>query len=61
MIKKSRKLLEQGDEYAALLTDLSKAFYCLPDDLILVKLDAYGFDKASLRLMHSYLADRYQS
>ena len=61
MIENFKKSLEQGDEYAALLTDLSKAFYCLPDDLILVKLDAYGFDKASLRLMHNYLADRYQS
>ena len=45
---------------AALLTDLSKVFNCLPHDLIIVKLHAYGFDKASLRLMHSYLTDRYQ-
>ena len=47
-------------EYAVLLTDLSKAFDCLPHDLIIAKLHAYGFDKASLRLMHSYLTDRYQ-
>ena len=43
-----------------MLKDLSKAFDCLPHDLIIAKLHAYGFDKASLRLMHSYLTDRYQ-
>ena len=60
MIDKFKKSLNQGGEYAALLTDLSKAFDCLPHDLIIAKLHAYGFDKASLRLMHSYLTDRYQ-
>ena len=30
MIKKSKKSLEHGGEYAALLTDLSKVFDCLP-------------------------------
>ena len=60
MIEKSKKSLDQRGEYAALLTDLSKAFDCLPHDLIIAKLHAYGFDKASLRLMHSYLTDRYQ-
>ena len=60
MIDKFIKSLNQGGEYAALLTDLSKAFDCLPHDLIIAKFHAYGFDKASLRLMHSYLTDRYQ-
>ena len=61
MIEKIKKSLDRGGEYAALLTDLSKAFNCLPHDLIIAKLHAYGFDKASLRLMHSYLTDRYQT
>ena len=60
MIEVFEKSLGQGSEHAALLTDLSKAFDCLLHDLIIVKLHAYGFDKASLRLMHSYLTDRYQ-
>ena len=60
MIENFKKSLDQGCEYAALLTDLSKAFDCLPHDLIIAKLHAYGFDKVSLRLMHSYLTDRYQ-
>ena len=53
-------LYDQGVEYAALLTDLSEAFDCLPHDIIIAKLHAYGFDKASLRPMHSYLTGRYQ-
>ena len=55
-----KKSLDQGGEYAALLTDLSKAFDCLPHDLMIAKLHAYGFDKASLSLLHSYLTHRYQ-
>ena len=60
MVEKFKKSLDQGGEYAALLTDLSKAFDCLPQDLITAKLHVYGFDKASLRLMQSYLMNRYQ-
>ena len=44
-----------------LLIDLSKALDWLPHDLIIAKLHAYGFVKALLRLMHSYLTGRYQS
>ena len=55
MIEKLKRSLDQGCEYAALLTDLSKVFNCLPHNLIIAKLHAFGFDKASLRLMHSYL------
>ena len=60
MIEKFKKSLDQREGYTALLTDLPKTFDCLPHDLIIAKLHAYGFDKASLRLMHSYLTDMYQ-
>ena len=60
IIEKSKKSLDQGGEYATLLTGLSKTFDCLPQDLLIAKLHAYRFDKASLRLMHSYLTNRYQ-
>ena len=57
MIEKCKKSLDQGGEYAALLTRLTSIRFF---DLIITKLHAYGFDKASLRLTHSYLKSRYQ-
>ena len=40
--------------------DLSKAFDCLDHELLLAKLDAYGFSKNALCFIHSYLTDREQ-
>ena len=61
LIEKWKKSVENGGAFGALLTDLSKAFGCLPHELLIAKLDAYGFDKSSLILIHSYLANRKQS
>ena len=60
MIEKWRESLDHRSAYGALLTDLSKAFDCLPHELIITKLDAYGIDMPSLKLFNSYLSKRRQ-
>ena len=44
----------------AILMDLSKAFDTIDHELLIAKLYAYGFDKKSLKLLFSYLSDRWQ-
>ena len=43
--------------YGALPTDLSKAFDCLSHDLLIAKLNAYGFNIAALRLVQNYMTN----
>ena len=40
--------------------DLTKAFDCLPHELLLAKLKSYGLSSGSLLLLRSYLTDRFQ-
>ena len=40
--------------------DLSKAYDCLPHDLLVGKLEAYGVGKAALNLISNYLSHRKQ-
>ena len=46
--------------FGALLTDLSKTFDCLNHDLLIAKLNAYGFSLPALRLIHDFLSNRKQ-
>ena len=52
--------LDRGGFVSSILMDLLKAYDCLPHDLLLAKLQAYGFSKESIRLFLSYLTNRTQ-
>ena len=60
MLEKWRKALDTRYLAGALLTDLSKAFDCLNHELLIAKLEAYGFDYPSLGYIFSYLTGRKQ-
>ena len=58
--RKMEKIHRRGKVFGALLTDLSKAFDWLYHDLLIAKLNAYGFSLPTLRLIHDYLLNRRQ-
>ena len=60
MIEKWKKSVDNGGVFGALLTDLCKAFDCILHDLIIAKLEAYGFHIDALKLIHDCLSDRKQ-
>ena len=60
MVEKWRKTLDGGGETGAVLTDLSKAFDCIDHNLLIAKLNAYGFEKQSINFIYSYLTKRKQ-
>ena len=61
LIEDWRQDIDKGLFVGAVLMDLSKAFDCIPHDLLIAKLNAYGISKASLILIYSYLKGRRQS
>ena len=52
--------LDNKKYVGAVLMDLSKAFDCVPHDLLIAKMHAYGFDYDTLSLFLSYLKNRKQ-
>ena len=59
MLQKWKNAVNTKKVFGAPLIDLSRAFDCFPHDLIIAKLNAYGFILA-LNLIQNYLPNRRQ-
>ena len=63
-LRNGKEAVDNGNAFGALLKDLLKSpfkvFDCLPHDLIIVKLNSYGFSLTALNLIHNYLTKRKQ-
>ena len=61
MLGKWKNTVDKGKIFGALLTYLSKALDSLSHDLLIAKLNAYGFSLPALKLVHCYFSNRKQS
>ena len=60
LLKNWQKTLDKSGVLGTVLMDLSKAYDCLPHDLLIAKLSAYGFENFATSLISDYLSKRYQ-
>ena len=58
MIEKIKKVIDRGNEFGALLTDLFKAFDCINHPLLIAKLHSYRVLLLSINMIFSYLSNR---
>ena len=55
-----KKYLDNDEFVVGISMDLSKAFHCIPDDLLIATFSAHGFDKTALKYVYKYLKKRQQ-
>ena len=60
MLEKFKEAIDRGNQFGALLTDLSKAFDCIDHKLLIAKLSEYAVSSSALNAISSYLKYRTQ-
>ena len=60
MLEKWKKALDKEENMSAIFMDLSKVLETINHDLLLAKLQVYGFSKQALSFMCSYLKNKKQ-
>ena len=60
MIGRWHQCLDRSGKVGSILMDLSKAFDCIDHELLIAKLAAYGVDYKTLKVLKSYLSNRFQ-
>ena len=60
LLKNWQKTLDKSGVIGTILMDLSKAYDCLPHDLVIAKLAAYGCKDSTTSLISDYLSKRYK-
>ena len=53
-------MLDKGGHVCAMFVDLSKAFDTIHHDLMIAKVEAYGFSEGTLQYKRNYLTNRQQ-
>ena len=61
MVETIRKTCANQGVFAAVMADLSKAFDCISHELLMAKINAYGSDETSSKVIISYLKNRTQT
>ena len=61
LIEHWKKSLDNKNFVGTVLMDLSKAFDCIPHDLLVAKLHAYGLSEDAVTFIYSYLKRRKQA
>ena len=59
MIEKWKMARDNGEHAGGVIMDLSKAFDTINHELLIAKLHAYGFSVDALKIVQSYLSDRW--
>ena len=58
LLQKWIRAVDSGQIFVVLLTNISKAYDCLDDELIIAKVNACGFSLPALKLVHDYFSNR---